>query len=103
MGAATTFIPKEAAAVSAGGKNAKYGPVFGLKMSTTRATRGAISLSSSSHLPAKEGSKPVNPVTFATGRGKLITKPLAIGLATFTNTIGSARVSCGNAAITEVL
>ena len=33
-----------------------------------RVTRGAISLSSSSHLPAMEGSKPVNPVTFPPGR-----------------------------------
>ena len=45
-------------------------------------TRGAISLSSSSHLPAIVGSILMKPVTLPPGRGKLATKPLPTGSAT---------------------
>jgi hypothetical protein len=49
---------------------------------------GAISLSSSSHLPAIVGSVKMNPVTLLPGRAKFAMKPLPIGSATIAKTMG---------------
>ena len=46
-----------------------YGAVAGLNNIATRVTRGALSFSSSSHLPAMVGSMLVKPVTLPPGRG----------------------------------
>ena len=66
-------------------------------------TRGAISLSSSSHLPAIVGSIRMKPVTLPPGRGKLATKPLPTGSTTFTKMMGTVLVCCFNAAVVGVL
>jgi hypothetical protein len=81
----------------------KYVAVAGLNSIATRATRGAISLSSSSHLPAIVGSIVTKPVTFPPGCGKLATKPLPIGSATSAKTMGMVRVSCNIVAVIGVL
>ena len=47
------------------------GAVGGWNRKATLATRGAISLSSSSHLPANEASRAMKPVTLPPGRGRL--------------------------------
>src|SRR6516162_2782309 len=73
-GAAMTSTPKDRAAALRGvRKYSAYGAVTGLNRRATRATRGAISLSSSSHLPAIVGSMLVKPVTLPPGREKLET------------------------------
>src|SRR5215470_11508026 len=46
-----------------------YAAVAGLNNIATRVVRGAISFSSSSHLPAMVGSMLVKPVTLPPGRG----------------------------------
>ena len=76
---------------------------MGLKKKATRATRGAISLSSSSHLPGIVGSILVKPVTLPPGRGKLATKPLPTGSETVAKTMGIVRVCCSIAAVVGVL
>src|SRR5215813_6694421 len=74
-GAAIASTPKDKAATLRGLKKySAYGAVTGLNKKATRPTRGAISLSSSSHLPAIVGSILVKPVTFPSGREKLATK-----------------------------
>src|SRR5262249_15354148 len=60
----------------------RYGVVAGLNSIATLATCGAISLSSSTNLPANVGSETLKPVTLPPGRGKLATKPLPTGSAT---------------------
>src|SRR6516164_8621163 len=76
-GAAITSTPIDGEAALRGfRKYSAYGAVTGLNRRATRATRGAISLSSSSHLPAIVGSMLVKPVTLPPGREKLATKPL---------------------------
>ena len=65
--------------------------------------RGAISFNSSTHLPPIEDSKSANPVTLPPGRARLVAKPLAIGSATFTNTIGIVCVSRAKAPVTGVV
>src|SRR6516164_1382149 len=55
------------------------GAVSGLNMIATRLSAGAISESSSSHLPPNEGSKPPNPVMFPLGRSSRATMPLTTG------------------------
>jgi hypothetical protein len=62
-------------------------------MIATRLTRGAISLSISSHLPPITVSTLVNPVMFPPGRGRPATNPAPTGSETTTNTIGIVRVS----------
>jgi hypothetical protein len=73
----------------------------------TRTTRGAISLSSSSHLPAIVGSivgsLKVKPVALPPGRAKLATKPLPIGSATIAKTMGMVRVCCSSAVVVGVV
>src|SRR5215831_12668168 len=56
----------------------------GLKMRATCVTCGAISLSSSKHLPASEDSMSVNPGILPPGLDKLSTKPLPTGSETDT-------------------
>src|SRR6516165_4261252 len=77
--------------------------IIGLNKITTRATPGAICLSSSNHLPAIPGSITMKPVTFPPGCGKLATKPLPSGSETNAKTIGMVRVSCNRAAVVGVL
>jgi hypothetical protein len=78
-----------------------YGAVIGLNNKATRATRGAISLSSSSHLPPIVGSMLVKPITLPPGREKLATKPLPIGNGA--KTMGMVRVCCSSAAVVGVM
>ena len=65
--------------------------------------RGAISLSSSSHLPAIVGSDGTKPVTLPPGRARLATKPLPTESATFAKMMGTVRVCCSNAAVVCVV
>src|SRR5215475_2749006 len=51
----------------------------GSRRTPTHVTRGAISLSSSNHLPPMPYSKIVNPVALPPGRAKLSTKPPPTG------------------------
>src|SRR6266550_8997357 len=71
-----------------------YGDVAGLNKKAARFTDGAISLSSSTHLPTTVGSIMVKPVALPPGWGRLSTKPLPTGSATITKTIGTVRVCC---------
>ena len=59
-----------------------------------RVTFGAISLSTSSHLPLKPYSNWLNPVTLPPGRAKLSTAPVPTGSIACTNTIGIVWVAC---------
>ena len=58
-----------------------------------RLSPGAISESSSSHLPASEASRLAKPVIFPLGRSSRGTRPLATGSAEIVKTIGIVRVS----------
>jgi hypothetical protein len=69
----------------------------------TLATRGAISLSSSSSLPAIVGSETLKPVTLPPGRGKRATKPLPTGSETFAKMMGMVRVCCSSAVVVGVM
>jgi hypothetical protein len=68
----------------------------GSRRTATRATPGAISLSSSSHFPLMPYSNWTNPVALPPGRAKLSTKPAPTGSGTSTNTTGTVRVACNN-------
>src|SRR5215467_12718055 len=85
----------------------KYSPprgaVSGLNMIAARLTRGAISLSNSSHLPAIAASPCMNPVMFPPGRGRPVTNPEPTGSETITNTMGMVLVSRCSAAVTGVV
>jgi hypothetical protein len=70
---------RAAAALKGFSQYSVYGADAGLNSIATLPTRGAISLSSSTHLPACVGSETLNPVTLPTGREKLATKPLPTG------------------------
>src|SRR5262245_17118429 len=71
------------AAASNGGRyDLIKGAVSGLNMIETRLTPGAISLSSSSHLPATDGSHSMKPVRFPPGWGTLAAKPAPTGSTT---------------------
>jgi hypothetical protein len=59
-----------------------------------RITRGAISLSSSTHFPPMVVSKFVKPVVLPPGRARLATKPRSTGSLTPVKTIGIVRVAC---------
>src|SRR5262249_53992068 len=72
------------------------------RRTATRATPGAISLSSSSHFPAKLNSQFVKPVALPPGRAKLSTKPEPTGSLVMVNTIGTVRVACSNGPTLEV-
>ena len=68
------------------------------RKTAARVVLGAICLSSSSHFPLRLYSNSKNPVVLPLGRARLSTKPLPTGSMTFTNTIGTVRVACCNAA-----
>src|SRR6516225_5003700 len=65
-----------AAALKGFSQNSANDAIAGLNKAATRVTRGASSLSSSTHLPACVGSVTAKPVALPPGRGKLATKPL---------------------------
>ena len=69
----------------------------GSRMTATRVTPGAISLSSSSHFPLMLNSNEVNPVALPPGRARLSTQPPPTGSIVVTNTIGTVRLACCNA------
>ena len=71
-------------------------------MKPTRLTRGAISLSISSHFPPISASKIANPVMLPPGRAKLATKPLPTGSPTRTKRIGIVEVSFCRIAVTKL-
>src|SRR6516165_2447531 len=77
-GAAIASTPKDGAAALKGVSqySANAAADTGLNSIATRATCGAISLSSSSHFPAIVCSETLKPVTLPPGREKLATKPL---------------------------
>ena len=62
-------------------------------MIAARFKPGAISKSSSSHLPPTEASYPAKPVVFPPGRLSDATMPLATGSPALAKTIGIVRVS----------
>jgi hypothetical protein len=70
-------------------------------MIAARFRPGAISESSSSHLPPGEGSKRAKPVMFPPGRSSRATRPLATGSPTIA-TIGIVRVSRWRATVAGV-
>src|SRR6516225_2117515 len=61
-------------------------------MIATRLRPGAISVSSSSHLPPSVASRPAKPVAFPPGRSSRATMPLATGSGPIAKTIGIVRV-----------
>ena len=71
-------------------------------MTAARVTRGASSLSSSSHFPLIPYSNRAKPVALPPGRARLSTKPAPTGSATCTNTIGTLRVACNKGATVTV-
>jgi hypothetical protein len=81
------------AAVSNGAAPPIRGIVLGLNTSAARLSPGAISKSSSSHLPPNGASTLAKPVMFPLGRSSRPTMPLATGSPTFAKTIGIVRVS----------
>src|SRR5215467_14406949 len=68
------------------------GAVSELNRIAARLRPGAISVSSSSHLPPSEASELAKPVTFPPGWLSRATMPVATGSATPTKTIGIVRV-----------
>src|SRR5215467_386945 len=84
-------------------------PIFGIgrrcgvEQESDPETRGAISLSRSSHLPATPGSITMKPVTLAPGCEKLATKPLPSGSVTNTKMMGMLRVCCSKVAVVGVV
>ena len=96
--------PNEGAASSAArAKNwPPRGAFSGLNRSATRAVRGAISLSSSSHLPLIVHSTLGKPVMLRPGRARLSTKPSPTGSDDCTNTIGMEPVCCWSARVGAV-
>src|SRR6516164_3650080 len=71
-------------------------------MIAARLSPGAISESSSSHLPASEASQMAKPVMFPPGWLSRGTMPLATGSAAPAKTIGIVRVSRWRAAVARV-
>ena len=72
-------------------------------MIAARLSPGAISESSSSHLPTREASALPKPVTFPPGRLSRGTMPLATGSPSATMTIGIVRVSRWTAAVVAIV
>jgi hypothetical protein len=69
-------------------------------MTAARVTRGAISLSSSSHFPLMPYSNTVNPVALLPGCARLATRPALTGSTVCTNTIGIVLViRCSSATL----
>src|SRR5215475_10589733 len=69
-------------------------PNSGSRRTTARVTPGAISLSSSSHLPLMLHSNEMKPVTLPPGRARLSTKPAPTASPTPVNTVGTVRLTC---------
>src|SRR5215472_1808225 len=90
-----TTLSERAAASKEGIKVDMYdmGLVSGLNMMAARLRPGAISDSSSNHLPPSEASWMAKPVMFPPGWLSRGTMPLATGSVTFAKTIGIDRVS----------
>ena len=84
---------RDRAAISNEGIKADELGSSGSNMIEARLRAGAISESSSSHLPPSEASKMAKPVMFPPGRPSRGTMPLATGSTTATKTIGIVRVS----------
>src|SRR5262245_40123727 len=79
------------------------GPRVESRSTATRVTRGAISLSNSSHFPARLYSNWVKPVTLPPGRAMLSTNPDPTGSMTCVNTIGVVGAACSIGASTTLL
>jgi hypothetical protein len=73
----------------------------GSRMTAARVTRGAISLSSSSHFPLMLNSYAAKPVALPPGRARLSTQPPPTGSMVVTNTIGTVRLTCCKAPTIE--
>src|SRR5215471_21464012 len=73
----TGCTAKDVAATANGFRKYRtYGAVDGLYSSAHLVTRGAMSLTSSTHFPTIDPSIVMKPVALLPGRGKLATKPL---------------------------
>ena len=81
------------AAVSNEGIKDDTAAVSGLNLMADRLSPGAISESSSSHLPPSEASKRAKPVMFPPGWLSRGTMPMATGSTVIAKTIGIVRVS----------
>jgi len=68
-------------------------------MTAARVTRGAISLSNSSHFALIPYSNVVKPVTLPPGRARLATRPVPTGSPAAAKTMGMTDVACMAAAI----
>ena len=102
-GAVISATLRDRAAVSSEGiKDDALEAVSGLNMIAARLRPGAISESSSSHLPPSEASRPAKPVAFPPGRSSRGTMPLATGSPPVVKTIGIVRVSRWTAAVAGV-
>ena len=73
-----------------------------MNMMVARLSPGAISESSSSHLPPSVASLRAKPVTFPPGRSSRSTRPLATGSPPLAKTIGIVRVSRWRAMVVGV-
>jgi hypothetical protein len=102
MGAMLGTTLSDRAAVSNEDMKVDMGAVSGLNMIAARLRPGAISESSSSHLPPSEASLVAKPVTFPLGRSSRATTLLATGSLTFTKTIGIVRISRWTAVVAAV-
>src|SRR5262249_56718214 len=103
-GDATTSTPIDEAAPLRGSRNrCAYGAVGGLNKYITRAVRGTISISNSSHLLVNVSGKLLIPVALPPGCGKLATNPLPLGSPTCTKTTGMVCVSRRTSAVGGVL
>src|SRR5262249_23673357 len=67
----------------------------GSRRTATRVTPGAMSLSSSSHLPLRPYSNARNPVALPPGCGRLSTKPAPTGSGAITKTMGTGGLQDG--------
>src|SRR5262245_31387234 len=81
----------------------QYVAAAGLDIIDARLMFGLMSFRISSHLPPRECSKLVKPVTFPPGRARFETTPLPTGSDKFVNTIGIERVSRNSARAAVVL
>src|SRR5262249_48769763 len=78
------------------GKLAGARSQFGIANDHRPGHAGAISLSSSSHLPLMLHSNAMKPVVLPPGRARLSTKPAPTASATPKNTVGTVRLTCRN-------
>src|SRR5215470_7475215 len=103
-GAEIASTAREAAAALKGfSQYSAYGADVRLNSIAILATGGAISLSSSTHLPVCVGSETLKPVTLPPGREKLATKPMPSGSESAGKMMGMVRVCSSNAAVLRVV